>query len=161
MELLNPTIIKQFKKENLSFIKYGLDKEQELKQYIINRYGDLKQTNHYAKFDFESDTTRVELKNRTCNHNSFDTTMVGYNKIVEGKKDNRDCYFLFGFADNSLWEWKLNKEEEHVPTQRTDFKANKYTPFNPMKANYYVPMSECVMLKPPKANTGCLIKIKT
>jgi beta-1,4-mannosyl-glycoprotein beta-1,4-N-acetylglucosaminyltransferase len=38
MELLTPTIIKQFKKENLSYIKYGLDKEQELKQFIINRY---------------------------------------------------------------------------------------------------------------------------
>jgi hypothetical protein len=167
MELLTPTIIKQFKKENLSFIKYGLDKEQQLKQFIINRYDDdLKPTTHYAKFDFESSKTRIELKNRTCNHSTFDTTMVGYNKIVEGKKDDRDCFFLFSFADGSLFEWKLDKTREYTPTKRTDFKQTTYTPFSPTKANYYVPMKECIMIKPPffekreQKPTGCLIKIK-
>jgi hypothetical protein len=163
MELLTPTIIKQFKKENLPFIKYGLEKEQELKQFIINRYDDdLKPTKHYAKFDFESSKVRVELKNRTCNHFTFDTTMVGYNKIVEGKKDDRDCFFLFSFADGSLFEWKLDKTKEYTPTKRTDFKQTTYTPFSPTKANYYVPMCDCIMLKPPcKKETGCLIKLKT
>lgn len=162
MELLDQNIIKQFKKQNLPFIKYGLNKEQEQQEYIKNRYGkDLINTSHFSVFDWENEKTRVEVKNRKCNHNDYSTTMIGYNKIVDGKKDDRDCFFLFGFADGSLWEWKLDKTKEYVPTKRTNFKSKKYTTFNPLKENYYLPMNECEQIIPPLQTQGCLIKIKT
>jgi hypothetical protein len=150
-----------FKQENLPFIEYGLNKEQEQEELIKERYGNkLKRTKHYATFDWISDEFKIELKNRTCNYDTFSTTIIGLNKIKAGIKDTRDCYFLFGFADGSLWEWKLDKSKTYVGETRNEFVGNgNYTPFNPNKLNYYLPLKECIQILPPK-KTGCLIQIK-
>jgi hypothetical protein len=149
-----------FKPENLPFIEYGLIKEEEQEKIIKSRYGDdLKRTNHYATFDWVSNKVKIELKNRTCNYNEYPTTLIGLNKINNGIKDNRDCYFLFGFADGSLWEWKLDKSKTYLGKDNTKFVGNgEYTTFNPKKLNYYLPIKDCIQLIPPKKG-GCLIKI--
>jgi hypothetical protein len=159
MECLSPHIIKQFKKENLPFIEFGLSKEVEQEKFITDRYGMLRKNSHYDTIDWENDEVLVEIKNRKCNYNTYATTMVGLNKIIYGMEDKRDCYFLFGFEDGSLWEWKLDKSKEYVGRTHDKFVGNgSYSTFNPKKLNYYVPLAECKQLIPPRS--GCLIKVR-
>jgi len=157
MELLDIQTIKQFKAENLPFIEYGLNKEQEQQDFIEKRFGRLKKNSHFDTIDYENDEFLVELKNRKCNYNTYVDTMVGLNKIKYGIKDKRDCYFLFGFEDGSLWEWKLDKSKEYVGRTNDKFVGNgNYTTFNPKKLNYYVLLKDCKQLIPPKST--CLFK---
>jgi hypothetical protein len=159
MELLSPQIIKQFKEENLPFIEFGLSKEVEQEKFIETRYGKLRKNSHFDTIDWENDKVMVEIKNRKCNYNTYADTMVGLNKLKYGAKDKRDCYFLFGFEDGSLWEWKLDKSKEYVGRTNDKFMGNgNYTTFNPKKLNYYIPITECKQLIPPRS--GCLFKFK-
>ena len=153
-------IARKFKTENLPFIKFGLDKEKELESFIKNRYGlDLKETSHYEIFDFVNNDVKVELKNRNFNYNDFQTTLVGLNKIEEGIKSSQECYFLFSFADDSLFEWHLDKSKTYVGKTGDKFMGGeKYSTFNPDKLNYYLPIKDCIMLKPPRV--VCLFKRK-
>jgi hypothetical protein len=131
MENIPSHITSQFKKENLPYITYGLSKEQELENLIMEKYGrDLKKQSHYSTFDWISDTTNVELKNRNCKYNTYPTTMIGYNKIKEGLEDERDCIFLFGFSDGSLYEYKLDKTKKYIPERRELTKTRGYTTYN-------------------------------
>jgi hypothetical protein len=162
MDLLPNKVKARFTKENIPYLHFGLNKEVELENLIKKRYGtDLKKTRHYATFDWVSKKVKVELKNRKYKYDDWTTTMVGLNKIEDGIKDTRDCYFLFSFTDGSLWEWKLDKSKTYIGETRSEYMGDgTYTTFKPNKLNYYIPMKECVAIIPPK-QTGCLIKIKT
>ena len=153
-------IKKTFTKENLPYLHFGLNKEEELENLIKERYGkDLRKTKHYSTFDWVSNKVKIELKNRTCKYNDWTTTIVGLNKIEDGIKDKRDCYFLFSFTDGSLWEWKLDKTKTYVGKSRPEYLGDgNYTTFKPNKLNYYIPLKECVEIIPSK-ESGCLIKI--
>jgi hypothetical protein len=168
MENIPSYITSQFKKENLPYIRYGLTKEQELEQFIMEKYGkDLKKQSHYSTFDWIGEKVNVELKNRNCRYNTYPTTMVGYNKIKEGLEDQRDCYFLFSFNDGSLYEWRLDKSKEYLPEKRELTKKRGYTTYNQNKDNYYLPITELVRIIPPNIcdrqvkplSQGCLINI--
>ena len=66
----------------------GIQAEIQLLGTIQEHFGkDLKPTGTYAKFDFENETTLVELKTRRCTSNAYPDTMIPYGKI----KFLRDC----------------------------------------------------------------------
>ena len=65
-----------------------------------------------AIFDYYSDNTLVELKSRRNNHNTYPTTMVGYNKIEYALKyPDKQIYFCFCFLDG-LYYYKFSKEDK-------------------------------------------------
>ena len=143
-------IIKNFKKENHSFIKYGLDKEDFYEEFICHKFGKVKKTGHYDIFDFENDKIIIEIKNRKVKYNDYKTTLIGFNKIEAGLADPRRVFFLFGFSDESLWQWELDKSKTYEGRIYTDFSSVKFTTFNKNKLNYYIPISELVCLIKPK-----------
>jgi len=69
--------------------------------------------NERNQVDFRNSQIIGELKSRTCNHDKFQETMFGYNKILhlEGLEgDKRDWYFYFLFYDG-LYMWRYNEDE--------------------------------------------------
>lgn len=54
--------------------------------------------------DFKCDDIYFEVKSRRCKHNTYDTTMIGYNKIQWIIKNNiKDVYFIFVFTDGDYY----------------------------------------------------------
>lgn len=58
--------------------------------------------NKYDVFDYESETSLIELKCRRCSVNSYITTMVGANKIEYGLSKGKVMYFCFSFDDGDI-----------------------------------------------------------
>jgi hypothetical protein len=76
--------------------------ELELYPIIINKFNilDLKFTdNKFHKFDYENDDYLIELKSRNNKSNFYKTTIIGYNKIKYGLKNNKKMIFVFKFTD--------------------------------------------------------------
>ena len=81
----------------------------------------LTKLDYYDNFDFIDDKQEIyiELKSRRCKINTYDTTMVGMNKIniakiLTRKKKNVYSYFYFTNIDYSaseLYYWKYNTIE--------------------------------------------------
>ena len=73
---------------------------------------------YYNPFDFYNETERVyiELKSRRCQINTYESTMVGMNKINKAKiltRKNNNVYFCFyftktDFSECDLYFWKFN-----------------------------------------------------
>lgn len=62
--------------------------------------------NPYHPFDFKTadDTTFIELKARTFQHDKYPTTMVGQNKVDCAKLNpDKTYYFAFSFTDGLYW----------------------------------------------------------
>ncbi len=96
--------------------KYGISKENELKPIIESRF-DIKLTkaSKFHNFDFlcESTKTLYEIKSRKNNHNTYPTTMIGYNKLdfikFKQEKTYKHFVFMFNFIDG-LYYIKYNKK---------------------------------------------------
>jgi hypothetical protein len=95
---------------------------EKLYKPIIERiYGRVLKTEYkFAGIDFIGKNFSGELKTRDLNHNTFEDTMIGNNKITKGFKNllkfDNDKYdtkyrvfFWFGFKDG-LYVWELTKE---------------------------------------------------
>lgn len=95
-------------------MKFGIEKEINQLDLIksaidINLKRSIKKN---AIFDYYSDNTLVELKSRRNNHNTYPTTMVGYNKIEHANKfPEKEAYFCFCFLDG-LYCYKYNKDDK-------------------------------------------------
>ena len=136
---------------------YGLNKENFYEQFINDKYGKVSKTGHYDIFDYENNEILIEIKNRNNTYDAYSTTMVGINKIEKGLLDTRNVYFLFGFNDGSLFEWKLDKTKTYDGKTYTEFSSSNYTTFNKHKLNYYIPIKELTcLISPPKP--VCLIR---
>lgn len=70
---------------------------------------------YWAVIDFGSKKNKssVEMKSRTCKHNSFDNTMFGANKLTYAwngiKSYGKRFFFVFAFTDG-LYSWELTRE---------------------------------------------------
>jgi len=70
---------------------------------------------YWAVIDFGSKINKssVEMKSRTCKHNSFDNTMFGANKLTYAwngiKSYGKRFFFVFAFTDG-LYSWELTRE---------------------------------------------------
>jgi len=83
-------------------IAFGLKSEATLLLGIKNTFGEgyEKIQNTYHSYDFQDGDNYIELKTRRCKHNTYPTTMIGYNK-VKYAQDRPTCNFkfLFKFED--------------------------------------------------------------
>jgi hypothetical protein len=104
---------------NKAYEKMGRLNEELYKPIIQEALGKVVKTEFkYARIDFYGVDYMGELKSRDCWLYSFDTQMIGYNKIVEGFRvlewyenhmPNYKVYMFFGLKDG-LYSWELTKE---------------------------------------------------
>lgn len=115
---------------------------------------------HYKTYDWVSNDYFVELKSRNNEYSSYNTTMIGYNKVEEWKKDNtsRKYFFLFGFLDG-LYEWELTQENYDTiggydaVKKKTYNKGKSFTTLNQNKEHLYIPINKLKKVN----DKGCLI----
>lgn len=79
-------------------LTFGLRQEDIQQKHIETITGKLIKSNQYDTFDYFNDEYIVELKSRRCNHNKYETTMIGYNKILKATQ-NKTYLFFFKFED--------------------------------------------------------------
>lgn len=114
---------------------YGLRYETELQEQIEKIVGcDLKKTNRYAKFDYTSKSSIVELKSRRVKSTDYKETLINNSKLENLDEVNKDIWFFFKYTD-CLKYIKYDKErfDTHV---RTGF--NKA--LNPNMIYAYIPI---------------------
>ena len=97
-------------------------------------------------FDFVSPERYVEVKSRTCLKQTYPTTMIGYDKILEAKKSKKPVHFAFLFRDGWLWEIEYNDkvfEEFDVQMFQRDDRVDKT---DVRKQYCYIPVNrlECI-----------------
>lgn len=93
---------------------YGNESECRLEQFFLDTYNAKKTIGKYDLFDFESETTLIELKTRRNFHNTYFDTMIGANKVEEGcrqlnKKIKEKVLFYFQFTDG-LFYYELKED---------------------------------------------------
>ena len=94
----------------------NIEKGDEAEDRLTNTFKNyfcyelIKDPNPYAIMDYHCSCCLVELKSRNIKKNTFETTMVGMNKINYALKSKKMSYFVFEFT-NGLYYWILNKEE--------------------------------------------------
>jgi hypothetical protein len=96
---------------------FGIESEKELLDKLQNKFDlNLKlSASNYSLFDYESNSTYIELKTRRCTKNFYKSTIVGMNKInraTDLKRLNIDIkiYFVFRFIDYICY-WEFNEED--------------------------------------------------
>ena len=95
----------------------------------------------FHPMDFHSNNKYFEIKSRRFNHNKYETTMVGKNKIEwvrENYIEGIDFYFVFVFEDGDYF-YKYNPEDEfktglggRCDRGRDEIKLYYYIPINKM-----------------------------
>ena len=113
---------------------FGNTAEIELEQLMLNTFGVIRNQNKFAVFDYESNETLVELKNRRCHSYSFKDIMMNHSKIDLAKKTTKNCYFVFKFIDG-IYYWKYDANVE----LRTDINGRTDRGMNEQKLFYYIP----------------------
>jgi len=96
--------------------KNGRLSERIVLSYLNSRHSQKHQYTLYPQknsvMDFYSDKYECELKSRTCSSDTYDSTMIGENKLLNHKEDKEyRYYFLF---KNGLYRWKYNKDQYTV-----------------------------------------------
>jgi len=115
----------------------GLSAEDSLLETIRRHFGDdLEKTGMYDRFDYESDTTLVELKTRRCLSTTYPDTMIPYSKVFHLRtiaKDKR-AIFVFNFQDGVFYH-EFNRENNYKVKQggrcdrgRPEFQKYCYIP---------------------------------
>ena len=118
-------------------------KNEDYAADIIKNYLNLKDLNKlekYDPFDFYNKEKDIyfEVKSRRVNHNKYETTMIGYNKIIEAKK-HKTVYFIFIFNDGNYY-YKFNSVDNFDISigGRCDRNKSEY------KDYYYIPISKLI-----------------
>ena len=93
---------------------YGYESECRLEQFFLDTHNAKRTIGKYDLFDFESETTLIELKTRRNFHNTYFDTMIGANKVEEGcrqlnKKTKEKVLFYFQFTDG-LFYYELKED---------------------------------------------------
>jgi len=152
------------KPSNRPYVYMGDLNENLYEPIIFEKYGDVKRTckkTHFVIYDWDSDKTKVELKSRNNYYNTYPTTMIGFNKVVNWGKDETDkrYFFLFGFIDG-LYEWELTQENydaiggEDAVVEKDGFEyGENYTTFNSKKLQLYIPVNKLTKI----SDIGCII----
>lgn len=94
-------------------------------------------TDKYSPYDYIGRHFVYELKSRTNTYNAYTTTMIGGDKIING----RPQVFLFKFLDGLYY---IEKDEELFKTfVKEDFVRNKRTDFYDIKKKYiFIPIDK-------------------
>tara|TARA_R110001599_G_scaffold92720_1_gene242490 strand:+ start:140 stop:535 length:396 start_codon:yes stop_codon:yes gene_type:complete len=82
-------------------LEFGLEAEDKVLSILQNKV-DIKiiKTPQFHAFDYFCDNIYYELKTRRNKHDTYNDTMVGYNKLQYAKDHPENKYvFLFNFTD--------------------------------------------------------------
>lgn len=125
-------------------VNYGLLKEDEIKQNLIDffKLDELIKLSKFHTMDFKSDNKYFEIKSRRFNHNKYETTMIGKNKIDYAQKYNDNTYyFIFVFEDGIYYyKYNINDKLECYIGGRKDRGKSEYKPY------YYIPINYLIKL---------------
>ena len=153
--------------QNFPYVFMGELNEQHYNDFIIERYNGVQKTGnknsllHYKTYDWVNNDYKIELKSRNNYLNTYNTTIIGYNKVKDWQKDktNRKYIFLFAYLDG-LYEWQLNEKNYEkiggdISIKRNSFsqKPTSYSTFNENKEHLYIPIKDLKKI----SNTGCLV----
>ncbi len=108
------------------------------------KFFDLLKLDKFHPFDFKSlDTGELfEVKSRRFNHNKYNTTMIGYNKVDYIRKYSiKTAYFVFVFEDGNYY-YKFNPDDkfETCIGGRSDRGISEY------KKYYYIPINKLIKI---------------
>jgi hypothetical protein len=98
---------------------------------------DVKKTTKSHPFDFYNDEYYFELKSRNVYKNTYQTTIIGLNKIEFAKKTEKFCIFLFKFIDG-LYFYIYDKDDPENKINiggRSDRGIDEYKPY------FHIPIS--------------------
>tara|TARA_R110002124_G_scaffold17446_1_gene72876 strand:+ start:792 stop:1226 length:435 start_codon:yes stop_codon:yes gene_type:complete len=116
----------------------GFKNEDKVFEYLKNnKYPKIKKSKRqYAIFDFKVKKLKIEVKSRNCFSNSYETTMVGFNKIRHLEKYDYKGEFYFLFEDG-LYCWEYNSAEYHTRLGgRTDRGSREIKEYAYIKKEY-------------------------
>jgi len=101
-----------FQKKYAEDRKFGTSEEDKQLDKLKTAFGDdlEKIQSRWSRMDYKSSNCYVEMKSRRCNHNTYETTMVGEGKLKYAEKREVPTYFAFNFQDG-IYYWKYNKED--------------------------------------------------
>ena len=110
----------------------GINKENEilpvLKEFFKRDI--IKNNNTYSKYDFEDNKYKYELKYRRNNYNTFNTTLIAVDKVIEHKQ-----IFIFAFTDGVYY---IKYRKSKFDTFETKpFLRNKRNDYNDIKKDYF------------------------
>ena len=111
---------------------FGTNNEIEFIDILKRKFGDdiVQVENKNCSYDYENDEYIFELKSRRCLKNTYDTTMIGYNKIKSYKKLNKKVVLCFKFTDcNCYYEYDENDKFEVKRGGRRDRGRYEYTDY--------------------------------
>lgn len=123
---------------------------------LVEKYFNVKirKTSNYHEFDFVDNLgTYYEVKSRNNNYATYDTTMVGYNKIVYANNYlvGKPVYFIFNFLDGVYYyeyeQSKLNELEIRIGG-RSDRGKEEY------KKYCYIPIKKLIKIDIDNQNDG-------
>jgi hypothetical protein len=127
-----------FKKD----LEFGLNKEKEI-LVLINKYFKReihKTIDKYCKYDFFDFKYNYELKSRRCSINTYDTTLLPFDKI------QRKTIYLFNFTDG-LYYIKY-KKEIFDEFEKKEYVRNKREGKNDIKKEYiYIPTNKLIKIE--------------
>lgn len=76
--------------------QYGSKSETEVKPILEKIFGELQTGDRYSKYDFSNERYSIELKTRKNKYDTYPTTMITKNKIVD---DSKKLILAFKFTD--------------------------------------------------------------
>lgn len=97
----------------------------------------------FHPFDYCWNNIWFEIKSRRFNHDKYNTTMVGYNKIEYVRRNKlTDVYFVFVFEDGDYY-YKFNPDDKFDTFigGRNDRNKAEY------KKYYYIPITKFIKLE--------------
>jgi hypothetical protein len=100
-------------------LELGLSAEKQLLKTIRSNFGeDLEPTGQYDRFDYENDTTLVELKTRRCLSTTYPDTMIPYSKVkfLREKAIHKKAIFVFNFQDGVYYH-EFNRDNNYKVKQ--------------------------------------------
>tara|TARA_R110002012_G_scaffold206477_1_gene376400 strand:+ start:1742 stop:2203 length:462 start_codon:yes stop_codon:yes gene_type:complete len=120
--------------------------EMEILDYLNNDlYKDnkLKANKHFDLFDFENEKTKVELKTRSCNHNSYPTTMMNMSKINYAVKNKEKYKFIFYFLfKDGLYKWDFKEDNYKIEIGGRFDRGDA----NDRKLYSYIPVNDLILV---------------
>lgn len=95
-----------------------------------------------AVYDYEGDTNIYELKSRTNSYRAYNTTLLGYNKIINS---NKSQIFLFSFTDGLYY---IKYDDELFNTfEKKLFVRNQRSDYNDtLKPYVFIPIDKLIKI---------------
>ena len=124
--------------------EFGQVNETKAENYIQRYFkqNTFKKLSKFNVFDYEGDTALFEIKSRRILSTDYETTMIGYNKILHAQKFDQDVFFIFQYTDGNFY-YKYDRSESFEIK-----KGGRYDRGRPEKSDYYyIPINKLIKIE--------------